>query len=75
MGVDESDDGLVDQQKEHFRVIVGSLKKILPESHMPMIQRLEDTVDTLNGPSMETVAENMAGAALLQASLNAAKGC
>ena len=63
------------QQKEHFRIIVGSLKKMLPESHGPLIERLEDTLDTLEGPSMETVAENMAGAAILQASLTAAKGC
>lgn len=63
------------QQKEHFRVIVGSLKKLLPDGHGPLIEKLEDTLDTLEGPNMESVAENMAGAAILQASLTAAKSC
>lgn len=56
-------------------MIVGSLKDMLSESHAPLIERLEDTVDNLNGSTMEALAENMAGAALLQASLTAAKGC
>lgn len=52
------------QQHQAMKELMQSLGTVLGDRHPKLISKLEDKMTALSGPDMESVAENMAGAAL-----------
>jgi len=76
----ENDFGLAEDaqafhQKQKMRDVVRSLGSLLGERNQSLIEKLENSVENMNGSSMELLAQNMAGMAVMHANLSAAKFC
>lgn len=69
-------EGCSPQQQQAMKDLVRSLGTVLGDRHPNLIGKLENKMTSLSSSDMESVAENMAGAALAAKTyLTASKAC